>query len=63
LKRMENDGLIQSEWIVADNGRRRKYYHLTEVGQEELEKQKSQWMNVHQALQKLWGPEPALNMG
>ena len=63
LHRMEKDGLIQSEWVVADNGRRRKYYHITEAGQEELEKEKSQWMNVHHALEKLWGSDPALNLG
>jgi len=63
LHRMEKDGLIKSEWVVADNGRRRKYYHITEAGLEELENEKSQWMNVHHALEKLWGPDPALNLG
>jgi DNA-binding PadR family transcriptional regulator len=63
LHRMESDGLIQSKWVVAENGRRRKYYHLTKLGEKELEKEKSQWMNVHRALKKLWGPEPALNFG
>jgi len=60
LHRMEKDGLIQSEWVVADNGRRRKYYHLTEQGEEALAREKLQWMNVHQALEELWGPNPTL---
>jgi DNA-binding PadR family transcriptional regulator len=63
LHRMEDEGLIQSEWVLADNGRRRKYYALTPKGKEELESQKSQWMNVHQALQELWSPNPSLNLG
>jgi DNA-binding PadR family transcriptional regulator len=57
LHRMEKDGLVQSEWNIGDNGRRRKYYALTPAGQEALEQQKSEWMNVHRALQKLWGPD------
>jgi len=63
LHRMEDEKLIKSEWVLADNGRRRKYYSLTIQGQEELEVQKSQWMNVHHALQELWGPNPSLNLG
>ena len=62
LHRMEHDGLISSEWMLAENGRRRKYYHITAAGKEELAKEKSQWMNVNHALEKLWGPNPALNL-
>ena len=32
LHRMENEGLIESEWIVLENGRKRKYYSLTPLG-------------------------------
>lgn len=63
LHRMEDEGLIRSEWVIADNGRRRKYYSLTSQGEEELEAQKNQWLNVHKALQELWGPNPSLNLG
>jgi len=60
LHRMEGDGFIRSKWVIADNGRRRKYYELTALGQEELEAEKSQWLNVHNALKKLWGSNPSL---
>lgn len=58
LHRMNSDGLISSRWELMDNGRKRKYYTLTEKGERELAKEKKQWMNVHQVLQQLWGPSP-----
>ncbi len=62
LHRMEGDGFIQSKWVKADNGRRRKYYELTSAGREELEAEKSQWLNVHEALKQLWSANPGLNL-
>lgn len=56
LHRMEKDGLIQSQWLISDNGRKRKYYHLTKQGQEELEKDRKEWMKVHRLLNRLWSP-------
>jgi len=56
LHRLERDRLIQSKWRVSDQGRRRKYYSLTESGRQELEKEKRQWLSVHKALSKLWEP-------
>lgn len=56
LHRMEKEKLIQSQWKISSNGRRRKYYRLTELGKRELEKEKKQWMSVHKVLSKLWEP-------
>ncbi len=63
LHRMEREGVIQSKWVIQENGRKRKYYHLTEAGQEALALEKKQWVNVNQALNLLWGPSPQLNLG
>jgi PadR family transcriptional regulator PadR len=52
--------LIRSQWKISKKGRRRKYYKLTELGREELEKEKKQWMSVHKLLSKLWEPVPGL---
>ena len=60
LHRMEKENLIRSQWKISEKGRRRKYYRLTELGREELEKEKKQWMNVHNLLSKLWEPIPGL---
>lgn len=59
LHRLEKDGFIRSQWKISDGGRLRKYYKLTDGGREELEKERKQWLSVHEALSKLWRPLPA----
>lgn len=56
LHRLEKERLIQSQWKISDQSRRRKYYRLTELGRDELEKEKNQWLSVHKVLSKLWEP-------
>ncbi len=63
LHRMEKDGLIKSEWVIQENGRKRKYYFLTPQGKEERDESKRQWMNVTKALNVLWGMNPKLEIG
>lgn len=63
LHRMESEGLIQSEWVIQDNGRKRKYYTITAKGKEEREVARAQWMNVNTALNLLWGDSPQIEMG
>lgn len=63
LHRLNSDGLIQSRWEVMDNGRKRKYYSLTEEGAKALQAEKQQWMSVHEVLKSLWGPDPQLVLG
>ena len=58
LHRLEKDGFIRSQWKMSDNGRQRKYYRLTELGETELEKEKRQWESVNSVLLKLWAPLP-----
>ena len=54
LHRLEKDGLIRSEWKMSEEGRMRKYYMLTELGQKEFFAEKEQWFSVHDALKKFW---------
>ena len=56
LHRLEKDGFIVSQWKKSEEGRYRKYYNLTDLGKEELEAEKRQWLSVHSALAKLWKP-------
>jgi DNA-binding PadR family transcriptional regulator len=58
LHRLEKDGFIRSQWKMSSRSRLRKYYLLTEKGREELEKERIQWLSVHEALSKLWKPIP-----
>lgn len=55
LARMEKEGLIRSHWVKTESGRRRKYYRITEAGQERLEQERQQWLNVNRVFIKLWG--------
>ena len=59
LHRLEKDGFIRSKWRISEEGRRRKYYSITEIGREELETDMAQWNSVHEALSKLWKTQPA----
>lgn len=62
LHRLEGDDFIRSKWVVADNGRRRKYYELTKRGEQELEAEQSQWINVDKALRSLWDGSSGLEL-
>jgi DNA-binding PadR family transcriptional regulator len=37
LKRLEDSGLIRSEWDTSTSGPARHYYHLTDAGRDRLE--------------------------
>ena len=43
LYRLERKGLIQAEWGASENNRRAKYYSLTKVGREQLDKEIADW--------------------
>ncbi|HKK75659.1 MAG TPA: helix-turn-helix transcriptional regulator [Saprospiraceae bacterium] len=55
LSRMEKEGLIASNWVKMDTGRKRKYYQITTEGQKRLERERRQWLNVNRVFIKLWG--------
>ena len=55
LHRLEDAGFVVSRWQVAETGRRRKYYRLTDAGMAELERVREQWLVVHSALERLAG--------
>ncbi|MCJ7680375.1 MAG: PadR family transcriptional regulator [Candidatus Aminicenantes bacterium] len=54
LHRLEKEGLIRSRWKLSEGGRMRKYYAITEKGNREMEMEKRQWLDVHEALTALW---------
>lgn len=55
---MEREGLVEAEWRAGDTGRRRKYYRLRREGRTALERERRQWLTVHETLTRLWKPEP-----
>jgi len=58
LHRLEKENFIQAKWKISENGRKRKYYSLTELGKMELEKERREWISVHELLSDLWDPSP-----
>jgi PadR family transcriptional regulator PadR len=43
LHRMEQEGLLRGQWQATEDGRSRKYYHLTDRGREELARSQQEW--------------------
>lgn len=54
LHRLERQGFVESRWETADTGRRRKYYRITSVGQQQLEAERNQWLAVDETLRNIW---------
>lgn len=52
LRRLEGQGLLSSQWDTAQ-GKPRKYYQITEVGMEVLEKTEIYWKNFSDHVDKL----------
>lgn len=55
LHRLEVRELVESYWGKADTGRKRKYYRLTENGENELATLLANWERVQQMLASLEG--------
>ena len=50
LHKLEQEGWIQSEWKPSENNRRAKYYSLTDVGRDELEREAANWRRLSAAI-------------
>jgi PadR family transcriptional regulator PadR len=50
LYRLEQQGLIESEWGVSDNNRRAKFYKLTSLGRQRLRDESASWNRLADAM-------------
>jgi len=50
LHRMEQEGLVESEWRTVAGRRRRKYYVITERGRQALAAQTAEWRTFTERL-------------
>lgn len=50
LNRLSEAGLVRSRWDVADSPRPRRYYELTDAGQEHLETFREEWGRFSRAV-------------
>jgi PadR family transcriptional regulator PadR len=45
LHRMEKTGFIEGRWEELSSGRRRRYYHITDKGNQLLAVKKTEWLD------------------
>jgi len=54
LHRLHRFGYVTTEWRTPPEGRRRRYYAITDEGQAALAEHKRQWVTVARALGDVW---------
>jgi PadR family transcriptional regulator PadR len=60
LRRLEKQGLLESQWRTAETGKKRRYYRIKKSGQKALREQQAQWQLTNRVLNKLWKEAPCL---
>ncbi len=53
LHAFERDGYVKAYWEESDQGRKRKYYHITKKGIKELAKSREEWKTYSAAVGKV----------
>jgi len=53
LYRMEEQGLIESEWGVTENNRRAKFYSLTRKGRSVADAELDSWLRLSKAVTRV----------
>src|SRR5437763_8001348 len=53
LHRLEEQGWIDSEWGVSENGREAKFYKLTRTGQRQLQVETANWARMSAAVERV----------
>jgi PadR family transcriptional regulator, regulatory protein PadR len=54
LHRLERLGHVEARWVVAETGRKRKYYRITTRGRAQLAEEHRQWQAVDETLRGIW---------
>jgi DNA-binding PadR family transcriptional regulator len=57
LHRLERDNLITGKWQVLPNGQQRRYYYITEKGQQVLARKLATWQDFSTAVKAVIQPE------
>lgn len=60
LHRLHRLGYVTRQWRTAPEGRRRRYYAITDEGHAALAEHKRQWVTVARALGDAWGGDDLL---
>lgn len=54
LHRLERLGYARAKWGVAESGRKRKYYTITQQGRSQLAEERKQWQAIDATLRGIW---------
>ena len=60
LRRLEDKGLITSQWAISENNRRARYYALTRAGRQHLREDASTWLQFSSAVTLVLRAEPSV---
>ena len=55
MRRLQNDGLVETYLVESSSGPSRKYYRLTEAGRSSFNSQKAAWASFSGAVQSILG--------
>jgi DNA-binding PadR family transcriptional regulator len=53
LRRLEAQGLLQSDWRIVDEARPRRYYVISEQGRIVLQKLRQEWFTMADTMMKM----------
>jgi DNA-binding PadR family transcriptional regulator len=53
LRRLESQGLLQSDWRIVEEARPRRYYIISPQGREVLAQLKQEWAAMSETMQKM----------
>lgn len=59
LRRLEDRGLVRSQWGVSENNRRARYYTITAAGRRHLASESEQWLRYATAVSRVLRSVPA----
>jgi transcriptional regulator len=60
LRRLEDRGLVTSEWGLSENNRKARFYQITADGRKHLRNEAAVWIRYSQAVTRVLRAEPAL---
>src|SRR6476660_1490203 len=60
LRRLEDRGLVSSEWGLSENNRRARYYSITAAGRKHLRAEAAVWLRYSQAVTRVLRTEPSV---
>jgi PadR family transcriptional regulator, regulatory protein PadR len=53
LHKLEHEGWIKANWQATESNRRAKFYELTKLGQQQLNKETAQWERLSSAVSQV----------